>query len=77
MQKFKETGDSRYIYHACFEHEMAYGFFKILSRKTASDKILRDKIFIIAENLKYHKYHGGLASMVYKFCDEKKNWQSY
>ena len=77
MQKFKETGDSRYIYQneldkAYFEHDMAYRYFKILSRKTASDKILRDKVFIIAENLKYHEYQGVLASMVYKFFDEKK-----
>ena len=33
-QKFKETGDSRYIYKnglnkACFQHDMCYGGFKI------------------------------------------------
>ena len=33
MQKFKQTGDSRYIYKneldkACFQHDMAYGGFK-------------------------------------------------
>ena len=33
IQKFKETGDSRYIYRkeldkACFQHDMAYGDFK-------------------------------------------------
>ena len=33
IQKFKQTGDSRYIYKneldkACFEHDMAYGDFK-------------------------------------------------
>ena len=32
---------------------MAYGNFKDLTRRTASDKILRDKEFNIAENLKY------------------------
>ena len=31
---------------------MAYGGFKDLSRRTASDKVLRDKVFNIAENLK-------------------------
>ena len=41
-QKFKETGDSRYIYRneldkACFQHDMAYGDFKDLTRRTASD----------------------------------------
>ena len=33
IQKFKQTGDSRYIYKneldkACFQHDMAYGDFK-------------------------------------------------
>ena len=50
---------------------------KFFARKTASDKILRDKVFIIAENLKYHEYQGGLASMVYKFFGEKNFWQRY
>ena len=43
---------------------MAYGDLK---RKTASDKILRDKAFNIAKNPKYDGYQRGLASMVYKF----------
>ena len=54
MKKFKETGDSRYIYQneidkACFQHDMAYEDFKDLARRTASDKILRDKTFNIAK----------------------------
>ena len=43
---------------------MAYGDFKDLARRTASDKIFRDKAFNIAENPKYHWYQRGLASMV-------------
>ena len=50
---------------------MAYGDFKDLARRTASDKILRDKAFNIAKNLKYDGYQRGLASMVYKFFDKK------
>ena len=47
IQKFKERGDASYIYKneldkACFQHDMAYGDFKDLARRTASDKILRD-----------------------------------
>ena len=30
-----------------FQHDMAYGDFKDLSRRTGSDKILRDKAFNI------------------------------
>ena len=59
--QFKETGDSRYIYRnkldkACFQHDMSYGDFKDLTRRTASDKILLDKAFNIAKNLKYDGY---------------------
>ena len=76
IKKFKETGDSRYIYQnkldkACFQHDMAYGDFKDLARRTASDKVLRDKAFNIAKNPKYDGYQRGLASMFYKFFDKK------
>ena len=50
---------------------MAYGDFKDLTRKTASDKIFLDKTFNIAENPEYDGYQGGLASMVYKVFDQK------
>ena len=50
---------------------MAYGDFKDLTRKTASDKVLRDKTFNIAKNPKYDGYQRGLPSMVYRFVDKK------
>ena len=55
IQKFKETGDSRYIYqneleNTCFQHDMAYEDFKDLTQRTASDKILRDRVLNIAKN---------------------------
>ena len=54
---------------------MAYGDFKDLARRTASDKVLRDKtfdkLFDIAKNPKYDLYQKGIASMVYKFFDKK------
>ena len=40
IQKFKETGDSWYINElgkASFQHDMAFGDFKDLTRRTASD----------------------------------------
>ena len=45
--------------------------FKYLNRRTAADKVLHDKAFNIAKNPKYDGYQHGLASMVYKFFDEK------
>ena len=76
IQKFKETGDTSYIYKneldkACFQHDMAYGDFKDLAKRTAADKVLRDKAFKIASDQKYDGYQRGLASMVYKFFDKK------
>ena len=56
---------------ACFQHDMAYGDFRDLVRRTASDKVLRDKAFNFAKNPKYDSYQRGLASMVYRFFDKK------
>ena len=76
IQKVKETGDTKYIYRneldkACFLHDMAYGDFKDLARRTAADKVLREKAFNIAINLKYDGYQRGITSMVYQFFDKK------
>ena len=76
IQKFNETGNTDYIYKneldkACFQHDMAYGDFKDLAKRTFEDKVLRDKAFKIASNQKYDGYQRGLASMVYKFFDKK------
>ena len=67
IQKFKETGDASQIYKieldkACFQHDMAYGGFKDLKRRTFPDKALRGKEFNIAKNSKYDGYQRGLAS---------------
>ena len=48
----KETEDSRYIYQnksdkVCFQHDMVYGDFKDLNRRTLADKLLRDEAFIM------------------------------
>ena len=43
IEKFKATGESRYIYRneldkACFQHDMAYRYFKDLPRRTTSNE---------------------------------------
>ena len=60
IQKPKETRNSRYIYQnklgkACFQYDIAYRDFNVLSRRTA---------FEIAKNPKYHEYQHEHASMV-------------
>ena len=54
IQKFKQTGDSRYIYKneldkACSPHDIAYGDFKDLKKRTTDDKV---KAFNIVKNPK-------------------------
>ena len=56
---------------------MAYGDFKDLKRRTAADKVLRDKASNVAKNPKYDEYQRGLASMVYKFFDKKTKGSSF
>ena len=70
IQKFKGTGDSRYIYQNelvkdCFQHDVTAGDFKDLTRRTASDEMLHDKAFNIFRYPKYDGYQRRLASMVY------------
>ena len=48
IKKFMQTGNTDFICKneldkACFRHDMAYGNFKDLARRTASDKVLKDK----------------------------------
>ena len=52
---------------------MAYGKSKDLTKRTRSDKVLKYKVFKVASDPKYHGYQRGLASMVYKFFDEKSS----
>ena len=76
IQKFKETGDTNYIYKneldkAYFAHEAAYSDSKDLTKRTVADKILKNRAFNIAKDPKYDGYQRGLASMVYKFFHKK------
>ena len=75
IQKFKETGDTNYVYKneldmACFD-DATYSDSKNLTKKTVADKISKNKAFDIAKDPKYDGYQRGLASMVYKFFDSK------
>ena len=73
--KFKETGDSRYIYQneldkAFFQHDMAYGDFKDITRRTLIKYYVK-KAFNIAKNEKCDGYQRELPSMAHKFFDKK------
>ena len=71
-----QTGNTDFIYKndvdkSCFRHNGAQGKSKELTKRTQSDKVLRDKALKIARDPKYDGYQRGLASMVYKFFDKK------
>ena len=76
IQKFKETGDTNYVFKneldkACFVHNASYSDSKDLTRRTIADKNLKNRAFDIAKDPKYDGYQRGLASMVYKLFDSK------
>ena len=76
IQKFKDTGDTNYIYEneldkAWFIHDAAYSDSKDLIKRTVADKILKKKAFDIVTDPKYDGYQRGLAYNVYNFFDKK------
>ena len=80
-QRFKETEDLRYIIQfkldkPCFQHNMAYDYFKDLLRRTTSHKIFCGQTFSFAKSQKYDVYQHGLESMVYAFLDKKSDGTS-
>ena len=50
---------------------MAYGDFKDLTSRAASDKMFRDKAFNNAKNSKNDRYQTGLTLIVYTFWVKK------
>ena len=50
---------------------MTYGDFKDLNKRTAADKVLRDKAFSIAKKPKYDEYQREFVSVVYVCFDKK------
>ena len=55
IQKLKEARDTNYIYineldKTYFQHDIGHGNFKNLTKRTASDKFLKDEAFNIAKN---------------------------
>ena len=50
---------------------MVYGDFKHLNRRAFADKALCNKAFNIAKDPKHDGYQRALASVVYKFFDNK------
>ena len=80
IQKFKETGDTNYIYKneldkACFEHDMAYGDFKDLTKRTAADKVLRDNLtkYGLTKEVNFKKWLRDNSIEMYSIHNEGKS----
>ena len=56
---------------ACFQHDSAYNKCKDSLNRKKSDVVLKNKALKIAVDPKVNGYHRGLASMVYKFFNER------
>ena len=81
IEKFMQTGNTDFIYKnkldkACFQHDMSYGKSKSFAKRTQSDKVLRDKAFMIASDPKFDGYQRGSASMICKFFYKKSSSSS-
>ena len=55
----------------CFQHDMVYGKYKDLEKRTQPDRVLKDKNFAIASIAKYDGYQRGLALIVHNIFDKK------
>ena len=58
---------------ACFQHDSAYAKYKDRANRRQSDIVLKNKALKIATDPRVNGYQRGLASMVYKFLNERTN----
>ena len=56
---------------ACFQHDSAYTKYKDRSNRKQSDIVLKNKALKIATDPRFNGYQRRLASMVYKFFNER------
>ena len=56
---------------ACFQHDSAYAKYKDRLNRKQSDIVLKNKALEIATDPRVNGYQRGLASMVYKFFNER------
>ena len=76
INKFLNTGLLSEIYKneldkACFQHDVAYNKNEDLKGRTQPDIVFKNKVFKIATDSKYDGFQRALASMVWKFFNER------
>ena len=77
IQQFRQTGNLKHLDRneldkACFVLDATYSDSKDFAVWAISDKVLKDKAYVIAKNLKYGGYQRRFANMVYRLFDKKK-----
>ena len=78
IEKLMQTGNTDFNYRnkldkVCFQHDLAYGKSKDLTKRTQLDKVLRDKASKCPSDPKYDGYKRRLASTVYKFINKSSS----
>ena len=64
IQKSMQTVNANYYIYkndldkSCFQHDMTYGKYKDFTKRTQSDRVLKNKAFEISSNKKYGGYDG-------------------
>ena len=76
IQKFKTTGNAKYIYKneldkACIQHDFLMDILKVRQKRQLQIKSYEINHLILQKNPKYDGFQRGLSSMVYKFFDKK------
>ena len=76
IQKFKTTGNAKYIYKneldkACIQHDFLMDILKVRQKRQLQIKSYEINHLILQKSPKYDGFQRGLSSMVYKFFDKK------
>ena len=76
INQFMKDGRLSHLYKiesdkACFQHDSAYNKYKNLKNRTQSDIVLKNKAYKIAADPKVDGFQRALASMVWKFFNER------
>ena len=61
----------------CFRHNITYGFYRNLTKRSTSVDLLWNKESNITNNPHYEVYQRELASMLFKYFDKSVSWWSY
>ena len=76
IKQFMKDGRLSYLYknqldRGCFQHDATINKYKDLKNRTQSDIVLKSRAYEIAVDIKVDGFQRALASMVWKFFNER------